>query len=320
MADAACYIRNCNVCAQHKVEQKLPAGQMGERPRVDHPWETVSLDFIGPFPRSPRGYRFAIVVTDYFSKYVLIFPVRTATAKILARHVENDLFLVYGVPKTIICDNGVQMKSTVFKKMCDKYQTKILYNANYYPRANPTERTNRTVKTMISSYISRNHKTWDENLAAIACAIRTSRHEVLGYSPFFVNFGRNYIGSGSMHDENYMNVESDSVDSRVAGFQKMFAEIKRKLQLAHERNKNIYNLRRRMVQYDVGQLVWKRNKVVSDMARQFSAKLAPKYIGPFRIRRKTGYLTYELVDANEHSVGTWHVQDLKPYTRDEPSD
>lgn len=75
LSDVASYIRNCTVCAQHKVEQKAPAGHMGERPKINHHWETISLDFIVLFPRSPRGYRFAIVVADYFSKYVLIFPV-----------------------------------------------------------------------------------------------------------------------------------------------------------------------------------------------------------------------------------------------------
>lgn len=320
LSDVASYVRNCTVCAQHKVEQKAPAGHMGERPNINHPWETISLDFIGPFPRSPRGYRFAIVVTDYFSKYVLIFPVRTSTASVLTRHIENDVFLVYGVPKNIICDNGVQMKSNVFKKMCDRYNSKILCNAYYYPRANPTERTNRTIKTMISSYITKNHNTWDENLSAIACAIRTARHEGIGYSPFFVNFGRNYIGSGKMHDEVHRNEidPSDSIDSRVIGFRKMFTDIEHKLQVAHERNRNNYNLRRREVQYDVGQYVWKRNKVLSDATKDFSAKLAPKYMGPFRVRRKIGYLTYELVDENERSVGKWHVQDLKPYLGDDP--
>lgn len=319
LSDVANYVRNCKVCAQHKVEQKAPAGHMGDRPKIDHPWQTISLDFIGPFPRSPRGYRFAIVVTDYFSKYVLIFPVRTATAAVLTRYVENDVFLVYGVPKNIICDNGVQMKSAIFGKMCEKYGTKILFNAHYYPRANPTERTNRTIKTMISSYITKNHKTWDENLAAIACAIRTAKHEVIGYTPFFVNFGRNYIGSGRAHEEvNRSEIDfSDSVNNRIMGFQKMFADIQRKLQLAHERSKNNYNLRRREVRYEVGQYVWRRNKVLSDATKNFSAKLAPKYVGPFRIRKRIGYLTYELVDG-DRSVGNWHVQDLKPYLGDDP--
>lgn len=320
LADVASYVRNCTVCAQHKVEQKPPAGHMGDRPKIGRPWEVISLDFIGPFPRSPRGYRFAIVVTDYFSKYVLIFPVRSATAAVLTKHIENDVFLVYGVPRTIICDNGVQMKSTMFKKMCSKYNSKILFNAHYYPRANPTERTNRTIKAMISSYITKNHKTWDENLAAIACAIRTAKNEVTGYSPFFVNFGRNYIGSGKVHDDVPKNDvdPSDFLDSRITGFRKMFIDIEHKLQRAHERNRNKYNLRRREVQYEEGQYVWKRNKVLSDATKDFSAKLAPKYIGPFRVRRKIGYLTYELVDENERNLGRWHVQDLKPYLGDDP--
>jgi transposase len=193
------YIAGCKTCAQHKVEQKPPAGLMGNRANPSAPWEIISLDFIGPFPRSSQGYTYALVVTDHFTKFVLIFPMRTATAKTLTRYLEEQVFLVYGTPRTIVCDNGAQMNGTLFRKLCAKYQVTIHFTPRYYPRANPTERVNRVIKTMIATYVKKDHSHWSDDLAAIGCAIRSACHETTGYSPYFANFGREYVALGSEH-------------------------------------------------------------------------------------------------------------------------
>lgn len=67
---------------------------------------------------------------------------------------ENDVFLVYGVPQIIICDNGTQFVGKVFKNLVEKYNVqKIWLNAKYHPQCNFVERSNKTVGTAIRSYI-----------------------------------------------------------------------------------------------------------------------------------------------------------------------
>lgn len=308
------YVRCCQTCAATKPEQKAPAGHMGRRPTVSLPWQTISMDLVGPLPRTPRGYSHILVVTDYFSKYVKLFPLRTATAKAVTKHIEEDVFLVYGVPQYLVCDNGVQMRSGEFQRMCAKYDTKISYTPLYYPRADPTERTNRTVKTMLRAYVKDNHRSWDTYLPSLGCAIRSAKHEVTGQSPYFVNFGREYVGTGKYYSSGINDTAKDKPDAaRIEGFRKMFLEVKRKIEVARDRNERVYNLRRRDVQFTVGDQVWRRNKALSDATVQFSAKLAPKYLGPFRVKRKIGSGSYELEDETGKSSGIWHVQDLKPY-------
>lgn len=91
----------------------------------------------------------------------------------------------------------------------------------------------------------------------------------------------------------------------------MFGNIKRRIEAAQERNRKVYNLRRRPVVYQVGDQVWKRNKVLSDAARGIKAGLCPSFVGPFTIAKRMGSWTYELQDNTGRSVGVWHVQDLK---------
>lgn len=59
---------------------------------------------------------------------------------------------------------------------CNRYGVQVSYTTSYPPRADPTERVNKVVKTLISGYVIENLQVWDKNLAAISLAIRTARH------------------------------------------------------------------------------------------------------------------------------------------------
>lgn len=309
-SDVTRYVNGCSVCGAHKVEHKKPAGFMVPQPKTNKPWQLISTDLIGPFPRSTKGNQYVLVVTDYFSKFSLTFPLRKATAQVVTRHIEEDVFLVFGVPKVMLCDNGPQYRSTLFKKLADSYAVKIRYNANYHPQANPTERVNQTLKTMIASYVSENHRHWDQKLAKISCAMRTARHETIKYSPYFVNFGRSMVLKGTDHQDSIPNAP-ENVPSDHKTMQEVFREVSSRLEVASQQNQKTYNLRRRPEQFSVNQMVWKRNYVQSDASRYYSQKLAPKYIGPFMVKRKISPWTYELTDSQGNSKGIWHAKDLK---------
>lgn len=129
----------------------------------------------------------------------MLFPLKKATSSAVVKHLENDVFFVYGVPERLLCDNGRQYISSAFKKMVASYDCKIQFNAQYSPTSNPTERINLVIKTMISSYITKDQRTWDEVLPKVGFALRTSVHEVTGYRPAYLNFGREIFVSGKQH-------------------------------------------------------------------------------------------------------------------------
>lgn len=106
--EVRCYIATCVECLQNKVPQCKPAGVMGEQRHVSAPLQFVSSDIMGPFPRSHAGFNYLIVTTCLFSKYVWLRPIRSATASNIVRHLEEDIFLKYGVPGTLLCDNAKQ--------------------------------------------------------------------------------------------------------------------------------------------------------------------------------------------------------------------
>lgn len=321
LSDVKRYISRCTICAQHKPDQLKPAGLMGNRPRIYESWQMVSLDFMGPFPRSARGHTHLLVISDYFSKFVLLFPVRAATAQSLVKCVEDHLFLMFGAPQFILCDNGVQMRSKLFTNLCEQYLVKILFTSLYNPRADPAERVNRVVKQLLRTYITDNHRHWDAHLSAVACAIRTARHETTQYTPYFINFGKEHRIRGDSFETDLDTHSSQlptSIEKRLDSFKHITTQIVERLKNAHIKNQHYYNLRRRHVNYELGTQVWRKNKSISDATKDYTEKLSPKFLGPFTIKKKIGYLTYELLDSQNKYAGTWHVQDLKPYLNDDP--
>ncbi|MGR0202285.1 integrase catalytic domain-containing protein [Klebsiella pneumoniae] len=96
-------------------------------------------------PRSTRGNRYIVVTTDLFSKFVVTRTLREATARAIVQHMEGDVFLTYGVPNIVLCDNGKQYTSKLFQDLLSKYGCRSVLNAYYHPQANPTERVNRVI-------------------------------------------------------------------------------------------------------------------------------------------------------------------------------
>ena len=315
------YVRNCVTCAAHKVEQKKPYGFMAPRARPSYPWQFLCIDIVGPLPRSSKGYGFILVISDCFTKFSCLFPLRRATAAAVCRVVEDEIFLVYGTPQYIISDNGVQFRSKEFGSLCEQYRTKILFNAPYHPQANPAERVNRVLKTMIASYVADNHRKWDTLLPKVGCAMRTSKHEVIGHTPFYANFGREHhlYGDhmGRPPDLNEPIQDPDrTVDEpglKTKGMERLRLDIKDRLTKAYVQASKRYNLRRRPIEFAVNSLVWRRNFALSNAANYVNAKLAAKFIGPFTVTKRISPWTYQLADDSGTNVGIWHVQDLKPY-------
>lgn len=313
------YIRNCKVCGAQKITNFNRMGLMGNEKNVCFPFQVIAVDLMGPFPRSSKGHCHLLVITDFFTKYTLMHPLRNATANAIVTYMENEVFLVYGVPQIVLCDNGTVFAGTVFKKLMNKYEVqKIWFNPRYSPQCNFVERYNQTIGTSIRCYV-KEHKDWDLSLHQIQQAINTAKHEVTGYAPCLLNFGRNVPLSGRYYgpvsntrDIELMPDNRNDYVTDLSSLKDVFVEVRKKLHAAYLRNARAYNLRKKDVSFNVGDKVWRRNKVLSDASKNFSSKLAPKYI-LCTIREKHSRLVYSLNDDKGRDLGRWHIKDMKPY-------
>ena len=96
-----------------------------------------------------QGHRYILMVCDWFSKFILLHPLRKANSKSIFKFVEERVVLMFGVSQLIICDNGTQFVSRDFQKLAGLYKCKIWHNVKYQPQTNNVERVNRVAVAAI---------------------------------------------------------------------------------------------------------------------------------------------------------------------------
>lgn len=308
------YVKSCQTCRMVKHDNLKPFGLMGKFRNVHTPWQVISMDLLGPFPRSRQGHTSLLVFSDWLTKYPCIIPLRSATAKNVVKHTESRVFLEYGVPEAVIMDNGSQFaRSNEVKALLKKYGvTRLWRNCLYHAQSNFTERHNKNVNAALRAYVRENHKNWDELLPEVSLALRTAVHAVTKYSPFFLNHGREY----AYHASDYALVASseEPVAERtqfLIKFKGIFADIVKRMQASHARNKKYYDQFRSEKTFKEGDAIFYRNFVKSDASKAFMKKLAPLYL-PGRITKVISNLAYVVSDVNDREVGKFHVEHLRP--------
>lgn len=315
-ADVVNFIARCDTCLAYKLPTHGTLGKMGRPKDVSRPFQVISIDLVGPLPNTRRQNKYIFVVTCCFSKYCIVIPLRRATADLVSRHIENDVFLVHGVPQTVILDNGCQFISRELDKVFKKYKVpKIHFTPKYTPQINTVERYNKTIVTAVSTFVNDDHRSWDINLPQIQFAINNSVNESTGYTPSFLVHGRELVICGSHYletdqSDDFLFVPRDVYAENLGYLSNIFDKVQGTLWNAHIKNTEHYNLRRKEYSFNIGDIVWKRTYFQSDKDAHFSKKLAPKY-QKCRIKHKRSPLVYELEDMNGRDIGVWHIKDLK---------
>jgi len=324
--EIAQYVRSCTSCQQHKPAQQQTPGKM--QPSINqHPWETVSSDLVGPLPRSSKGNCYLVMFQDRFTKWVQCKAIRQASGKAVTRALYEEIITRFGCPKTVITDNGTQYTGGLFRKLLTEMGIKHRLTPPYTPQANPVERANKTMKTMIAQYCEQDQKKWDEHLPEFMFAVNTARHSSTGYSPAFLNFGREpEIPSVLVRDNSQPTPDTETTNdlpdheeqahvktyvTRLDKMKEVFEFVRINLARAFTSQSHYYNLRRREWRCHVGDLVMKKEHHLSSAAKNFAAKLAPKYSGPYTVLRVISPVVYDLKSSSGKIVKHVHVKDLK---------
>lgn len=317
LTDIKNFIRSCHTCQQYKSPNDLVAGEMAVKEISElKPFEIVTMDLIGPLPLSHRRRQFILVLVDSATKFVIAEPLGKANSTNCVAILEKFLVLQFGPPKILVTDNGSQLVSKVMKRFCAKYNIRLNTIPYYYPSANMTERYNRTIKTCLAIWAKEDHQTWDVHLPFVVYALRTSVNDSTGFSPAKLVYGRELTQPCSP-DPILLNGEKVpfNADSYLRQLLEDLKLIYKRAKLCINRSKNIqakvYNLRHRFVEFEVGTLVWRRNFDQSSGVDRTTAKLYPKYVGPFQISAKLSKTQYQLSDLKGRDQGRWHVSHLK---------
>ncbi|XP_063395405.1 uncharacterized protein LOC134680243 [Cydia fagiglandana] len=290
---------------------------MGSAKVCSRPFQCLSIDLVGPLPPSRKLNTYILVVVCCFTKYCMLFPLRRATGAVISQRLEDHVFMIHGIPQTIIADNASYFTGGDVQKLFANYNIPQLhYTPVYCPQVNTVERYNKTLVTAISTFVESDHRSWDVNISRIQFALNTSVNETTSYTPFLLVHGRQAVPDGTIYDdpeevdEIVFSPRGEYLD-KIKTLRAIYPTVKELLQKAHDRNIKYYNDKRRDIEFNVGDEVWKRTFKQSNAGKYFSAKLAPKY-DKCRVIRKISRLVYELEDENGKRLGKWHIKDCKP--------
>lgn len=145
---------------------------------------------MGPFPLRKAWNSVLMVVVDYFSKWVELFELKDAKTSKVCQILKNDIFTRWGVPAFLVSDRGPQFTSHLLSSLCESWGVTQKLTTAYHPQTNLTERVNRTLKTMIASFVGEHHQDWDRWLPEFRLAINTAVHETTGVPPAVLALGR----------------------------------------------------------------------------------------------------------------------------------
>ena len=181
--DIRVYIQKCDICAMDKKPNKVPRAPLGRLP-AGAPEDCVVTDFLGPLPVTRRGYRFILLLTDHFTKYVEIIPVPDMTAEVCVNKILNEFISRWGCPLSIHSDQGRMYESEIFRQLCCMLEIRKTRTSPRNPKGNgQSERFNRTLLRMIKAYLGREQSDWDLHLGCLAGAYCATPQEATKLTP-----------------------------------------------------------------------------------------------------------------------------------------
>lgn len=74
---------------------------------------------MGPYPRTARGKRFILTVTDTLNRWVEAFPLGTSTIPTIRKTLQDEDFSRWGYPGQILTDIGPQFDSNEWSNKCN---------------------------------------------------------------------------------------------------------------------------------------------------------------------------------------------------------
>ena len=80
------------------------------------PFAQWDLDIVEPFPKAAGNKRWLLVNTDYFTKWIEAKPLANIKDMDAKRFVWKNIVTRFGIPCTLILDNGLQFDSKTFRR------------------------------------------------------------------------------------------------------------------------------------------------------------------------------------------------------------
>ena len=300
------HTRQCHVCSYTKSQYKTPIAHL-KPVRTTGLFEDLSVDLVTYGQRDSYGKQNLLVAIEYLTNYVILVPLRTASAIECFEVLVNRVFTRIGVPRFLHLDRGSSWLGPCQEGL-KRLGIQVKRSSSRNCRANA--KAERVIKDIHQKFRSfgATRETWSMFTGMVEYALNTNTHSRLGLSPFEMVFSvpprfaiENILGA----DEEPDNTRRFDVAERIV-FENTMRRINRlrdivrqRRKMAEEKYTKYYNARNRTAtpNYTLGQLVYLERSDVRP--HKFSSKYHDKL---YEITRVLDSDTYgqlvQLTDVN----------------------
>ncbi len=322
--DVEKYCVSCPTCQTIKTSTQRPQGLLHNLPIPSRPWQSISMDFVGPFPDCD-GLDYLWVIVCRMTGMTHLVPTRTTVrASELAWMFLKEVVRLHGLPESIVSDRDPKFTSKFWRELHRLMGIKLLMSTAFHPQTDGTsERMVRTVSQILRAMVQPDQRDWARRIPMTEFAINSSINASTGFAPFELVSGYMPTLIRDLAREPALPGVRDFAERAIANVQSAHDTI-----IASRVSQTHYANRHRREEnttddpdFKVGGLAYLSTTNLS-LPKGRARKLLPKFIGPYRIiaaNPRTSTYTLELPpDLRARGIHpTFHVERLR---RHEPND
>ena len=188
-SDVAEHVESCLPCQRRKTSPRSPTLPTGHRPGT-RLFQVVAVDLVEYKSKSERS-RFILSVIDHLTRFLILIPIKSKKAAVVARHLFARVFSVFGRPETLHSDQGKEFQNQLVEELQFVFGYQKTRTAGYRPQGNSVlERVHSTVHNMLAMYSNLVCDNWAELLPFVQLAHNTAYSKTLEGTPHYLVFGR----------------------------------------------------------------------------------------------------------------------------------
>ncbi|GJT37085.1 putative reverse transcriptase domain-containing protein [Tanacetum coccineum] len=313
------YVGKCLTCSRVKAECQKPSGLLIQPEIPTWKWERITMDFVTKLPKTSSGHDTIWVIIDRLTKSAHFIPTReTDSMETLTRLYIKEIVSRHGVPISIISDHDSHFTSRFWQSMQSALGTQLDMSTTYHPETDgQSERTIQTLEDMLRACVIDFGKGWERHLPLVEFSYNNSYHASIKAAPFEALYGQKCRSPVCWAKVGDVQLTGPEIIHETT---EKIVQIRQRLQAARDRQRSYANVRRKPLEFQVGDRVMLKvspRKGVIRFGKR--GKLNPRYIGPFKILKRVGPVAYKLELPEELSNvhSTFHVSNLKKCLSDE---
>ena len=297
-SDIEKWTKACPECQKCKISrhtrQRLQSYPMNPR-RLS----TIHIDLMGPLPMSTNQSRYVLTMRDRGTGFLVGASLTDKTSFSVVSALRSHFIAPFGVPTTIVSDNGREFRSNEFSSFCAYLGINHKFTMAYHPQCNGiVERVHRTIRVAFRALDDSN--SWADVLPLVILAINNQVCDDNSFTPYQMVFGQAARLPGTFFFNE--DVDCDNPLQPIKEVQ-IFQENMRYFQRT-SRQQEIPNPYVNCDLFTVPEVLLRDNGNLTPLSRL--------YAGPFRvIARNEKYFTIS-TDRGPHNVS---IDRLKPFYR-----